>query len=249
MQKNVICEKPFTPLASEAEELISLGSLMDINMYNIHFVTGLLGTPDEIEYFAGKHENGVDLHGTVLLQYGDVTCQCTGAKDCWCENGVQILGDKGYISVGPASNNCQSVRLVRKGMEDVWQQMFNCIVLMKMNEILGNTDDVSDLREEYEHLWKVVNEKLWNDEEKYFFDLWKGDRQNGVKHIGAYWALLAKAVPPEKLDDFVAHLENKKEFCRPPPVPTLSADHAKYNPEVEEVCVCKNRNDTNLKRL
>lgn len=95
------------------------GSLMDINMYNVHFVAGLLGVPDRIEYFAGKHENGVDLHGVIVMQYGDVVCQCTGAKDCWCGNGVQILGDKGYISVEPGSSNCQKVRLVQKGAEEV----------------------------------------------------------------------------------------------------------------------------------
>ena len=109
-----------------------------------------------------------------------------------------------------------------------FQQMFNCMVLIRMNGILGNEDDVSDLREEYDHLWKLVNDKLWNDTEKYYFDLWRGDRQNGVKHIGAYWALLAKAVPPERLDDFVAHLKNEKEYARPTPVPTIPADSAEY---------------------
>lgn len=94
------------------------GSLMDINMYNVSFIAGLLGRPDRVEYFAGKHENGIDLHGVLLLQYGDVICQCTGAKDTWCENGVQILGDKGYLHISPVSSNCQTVRLVRKGRED-----------------------------------------------------------------------------------------------------------------------------------
>ena len=52
------------------------------------------------------------------MQYKNVNCQCTGAKDCWCDNNVKILGDQGYISVEAASNSCQKVRLVRKGKED-----------------------------------------------------------------------------------------------------------------------------------
>lgn len=95
------------------------GALMDINVYNISFVAGLLGRPDQVEYFAGKHENGIDTHGILLLRYGNVICQCTGAKNTWCDNNVQIMGDKGYMHIGPMSSNCQNVRLVRKGQEDV----------------------------------------------------------------------------------------------------------------------------------
>ena len=45
------------------------------------------------------------------------------------------------------------------------------------------------------------------------------------------WALLAEIVPPERLERFVAHLDNEKEFKRPNRVPTLSADHPDYCPE------------------
>ena len=50
------------------------GCLMDINVYNIYLAVALLGMPDKVQYFAGLHENGIDLHGTVMLQYGDVVC-------------------------------------------------------------------------------------------------------------------------------------------------------------------------------
>ena len=175
--KNVICEKPFTPSASEAEELIALakekhlflfegittlyqpcyqwtkeyihligdlkmatctfcqyssrydalmsgeppnifnpafagGALMDINLYNIHFLIGLFGKPDRVEYFAGTHANGIDTHGILILQFGNMICQCTGAKDTRCENNVQIMGDKGYIRITPGSSNCQDGKLI-----------------------------------------------------------------------------------------------------------------------------------------
>lgn len=95
------------------------GTLMDINVYNISFVAGLLGRPDRVEYFAGKHENGIDTHGVLILQYGNVVCQCTGAKNAHSNNRVQIMGDEGYLEIGPMSSNCQHVHLVRKGQEDV----------------------------------------------------------------------------------------------------------------------------------
>ena len=95
------------------------GCLMDINVYNIYLTVALLGKPDRVEYFAGIHENGIDLHGTVMLQYGDVVCQCIGAKDTMCDNSFQLLGDKGYIQVTPGAGNLRTVRLVRRGAEDM----------------------------------------------------------------------------------------------------------------------------------
>ena len=94
------------------------GCLMDINVYNVYLTVALLGRPDRVEYFAAKHENGIDIHGTVMLQYADVVCQCVGAKDTMCENGVQILGDKGYIHVTPAAGNLRTAKQVRRGAED-----------------------------------------------------------------------------------------------------------------------------------
>ena len=92
---------------------------MDINGHKIHFMVGLLGRPDKGEYLAGHHGNGVDIHGILVMRYGDVICQCTGAKDTWCENSAQIMGDRGYIRVTPCSNNLQEARLVRKGTGDL----------------------------------------------------------------------------------------------------------------------------------
>lgn len=95
------------------------GCLMDINVYNIYLAVALLGKPDQVEYFAGLYENGIDLHGTVMLRYGDVVCQCIAAKDTMCDNSFQLLGDKGYIHITPGACNLRTVRLVRRGAEDM----------------------------------------------------------------------------------------------------------------------------------
>ena len=87
------------------------------------------------------------------------------------------------------------------------------------------------LREEQDRLTKVINEKLWDEKTSFYYDLWPTGELNGVKSIGAYWALLADVVPPQRMEAFVAHLENPKEFARFHPVPSLSADHPDYDPK------------------
>ena len=43
------------------------GALMDINIYNLHFVIALFGKPDSARYYCRRGYNGVDLSGTVVI--------------------------------------------------------------------------------------------------------------------------------------------------------------------------------------
>lgn len=93
------------------------GALMDINLYNIHFVVGLFGAPNAVHYYPNIYANGVDTSGVLILEYPDFVCQCVGAKDCAAENGVQIVGDGGMIRVTPSASNCQTVEIQIRGRE------------------------------------------------------------------------------------------------------------------------------------
>ena len=95
------------------------GALMDINLYNIHFIVGLFGAPKSVRYFPNCHETGVDTSGMLVLEYEDFICQCIGAKDCAARNGVQIIGEDGYMEITPSSSNCQTVELNVRGQEAV----------------------------------------------------------------------------------------------------------------------------------
>ena len=95
------------------------GALMDINLYNIHFVVGLFGAPKSVRYFPNCHESGVDTSGMLVLEYDGFLCQCIGAKDCAARNGVQLIGEDGYMEITPSSSNCQTVELNLRGQETV----------------------------------------------------------------------------------------------------------------------------------
>ena len=87
------------------------GCLSDINVYNVHFVVGIFGLPNEVKYFANKHPNGIDLSGIVVMSYEDFICQCSGAKDSASYNYAQIQGEKGYILVKSSTSMCLEVEL------------------------------------------------------------------------------------------------------------------------------------------
>lgn len=108
------------------------------------------------------------------------------------------------------------------------QAYLSATVLIKMAEELGREDETAELKKEHEFLYKVVNETMWDDDKKFYFDRFRDGSLSDVKHIGAYWTLLAEMVPEDRRDAFVAHLDNENEFKRPNRVPALSADHPGY---------------------
>jgi predicted dehydrogenase len=105
-----------TPVLSHA---FAGGALMDINLYNIHFVVGLFGAPKSVRYFPNRHESGVDTSGMLVLEYDGFVCNLLGAKDCAARNGVQIVGEAGYMEITPSSSNCQTVELNVRGQESI----------------------------------------------------------------------------------------------------------------------------------
>lgn len=93
------------------------GALMDINYYNIYEFTALFGRPDKVAYFPNLHKNGIDTSGILIMTYPDFVCQCTGAKDTWGANNVQIQGEEGYILVEGSTNASGPVRVVTRDGE------------------------------------------------------------------------------------------------------------------------------------
>lgn len=79
------------------------GALMDINIYNIHFVIGLLGKPESVTYLANI-EKGIDTSGILILNYPQTKVICIGAKDSAAAIRSTIQGNKGSVIInGPTS--------------------------------------------------------------------------------------------------------------------------------------------------
>jgi len=73
------------------------GALMDLNVYNIHFVVGLFGLPKKVQYYPNLAENGVDTSGILIMEYPDFQTVCTAAKDSTSDPFVIIQAEDGTI--------------------------------------------------------------------------------------------------------------------------------------------------------
>ncbi|MEX2783998.1 Gfo/Idh/MocA family protein [Streptococcus sp. H49] len=86
------------------------GALMDINIYNIHFVVGLLGKPTAVHYYPNI-ERGIDTSGILILDYDGTKAVCIGAKDSESEIRTTLQGNKGALVVNGATNTLPSLTL------------------------------------------------------------------------------------------------------------------------------------------
>ncbi len=108
------------------------------------------------------------------------------------------------------------------------QQYLSATHLLKMHRVLNSSEDVSDLMEEVVNLKEVVNKKMWDESRQFYFDTLRDDSLSEIKSIGPYWALLTDIVPNERLDPFIAHLDDENSFKRLHRIPTMAADCKHY---------------------
>lgn len=92
------------------------GALMDLNVYNIHFVVGLFGAPNKVEYFANI-EKGIDTSGVAILEYPTFKAICIGAKDCGAPIISTIQGDQGCVKIDGPTSVLTDVQILRNGRD------------------------------------------------------------------------------------------------------------------------------------
>jgi hypothetical protein len=115
-------------------------------------------------------------------------------------------------------------------VDATFQAILSAKVLLQIAALLDRNAEVEYLHEELIRLNEYSNANLWDERKNYYFDRYAEGNLSTVKHIGAYWALLAGCVPENRLSAFVAHLENPSEFKRAHRIPALSADDPSYSP-------------------
>lgn len=119
------------------------GCMMDLNVYNIHFVVGLFGRPEEVSYRA-HFERDVDTSGIITMKYPGFNAALIAAKDCASPYISSLQGDKGCIYFDGPPNflnsfdlqqlKCEPVHFVRENRHRMSYEF------EKFAEIIDNKD-------------------------------------------------------------------------------------------------------------
>ena len=72
------------------------GALMDLGLYNLHYVLGLFGKPENVKYYANIERN-IDTSGVLIMKYKNFSAMCVCAKDSEGERIGVIQGSEGKI--------------------------------------------------------------------------------------------------------------------------------------------------------
>ena len=72
------------------------GALMDLGLYNLHYVLGLFGKPENVKYYANIEQN-IDTSGVLMIEYKNFNAMCVCAKDSEGKRIGVIQGSEGKI--------------------------------------------------------------------------------------------------------------------------------------------------------
>jgi len=102
-------------------------------------------------------------------------------------------------------------------------------MLLEIGFYIERWQEIEDFEDEMKHLKAYINEKMWDEKTGFLYDRYADGSLCTTKGISAFWALQTDILDKDRLDRLVAHLDDTTEFARTHMVPSLSADHPKYN--------------------
>ncbi|MEN9722263.1 MAG: hypothetical protein RJB38_249, partial [Pseudomonadota bacterium] len=111
------------------------------------------------------------------------------------------------------------------------QQALAAKSLAGIAELLGKKSQAQQWSERQRSINEKINALLWSEKEHFYYDLQRNGKPGSIKHIGAYWTLLAETASQDRAAAFINHLKDPNEFARPFVFPTLAASEPAFRPE------------------
>ncbi|NQZ76259.1 MAG: hypothetical protein HRT61_09125 [Ekhidna sp.] len=112
---------------------------------------------------------------------------------------------------------------------------FNCLFawdaehLAKIATELGLKKQAKNYLKSYEQTKALINERLWNEEEGFYYDqFWNGELSTR-KAASNFYVLLAGIAPEGRAKRILSHLTNESEFWGDYVIPTISKDDKAYD--------------------
>ncbi len=109
------------------------------------------------------------------------------------------------------------------------QQAVNALYLSYIGDILNDKEMSFQYKRQYFTLKTRINTKMWDQESGFYYDLDKDEQQVKIKHIGAYWVLLAEIPNEDRVQRLIEHLQDQKSFGTDNPFPTIAVSEPHFS--------------------
>jgi neutral trehalase len=109
------------------------------------------------------------------------------------------------------------------------QQTVNTLYMSALGDILNDKEKSYRFKRYYFSLKTRINSLMWNDQDSFYYDLDRKERQIQVKSSASFWTLLAEIPNKDKAERLITHLTDPEEFGTEHPFPTLSVKDKHFN--------------------
>jgi hypothetical protein len=89
--------------------------------------------------------------------------------------------------------------------------------------------ELADLSARADHMAELVNERMWDEETGFYYDLRLDGSQQKIKTVVGFYPLLARIASPQQARRLLEHLTDPGEFWSPLPVRTEAADEPTFD--------------------
>lgn len=102
--------------------------------------------------------------------------------------------------------------------------------LAKMAGVINDRETAEKFRKLHREIKRLVNEDMWSEKDRIYWDIDKDSSFMKVKTIASFWPMWGRITEERHVDGLAFHLNDAGSFNRPHRVPTTAADQEEYVP-------------------
>jgi neutral trehalase len=109
------------------------------------------------------------------------------------------------------------------------QVAINALYMSALGDILNDKEISYRYKKAYFSLKTRISSLMWNDRDRFYYDLDKDEKQVKVKTAASFWPLLAEIPNEVRAEGLIAHLTDPKTFGLENPFPSLAANEKEFD--------------------
>jgi neutral trehalase len=109
------------------------------------------------------------------------------------------------------------------------QAAINALYMSALGDILNDKEISYRYKKAYFSLKTRISSLMWNDRDRFYYDLDKDEQQVKVKTAVSFWPLLAEIPNEVRAEGLIGHLTDPKTFGLDNPFPSLAASEKEFD--------------------